>query len=64
MMRPIWVPVKGCPKCDGVGWVWGHELDEYHGEGSPMVDDTKYTCDHECHNDDENAYLIPNGDRA
>jgi len=44
-----WLRNSFCSKCQGDGWVWAHELDEYHGEGSPMTDDTKYQCDHVCH---------------
>lgn len=54
MFRPIWNNVADCPKCGGAGWVWWNELDEYHGPANEGgADDTKYTCDHECHNDDE-----------
>lgn len=41
-----------CPKCGGAGWLWWDELDEYYG---PAVatgrDDTRYLCDHDCHNE-------------
>lgn len=34
-----------CPKCDGEGWLWRHELPEPHYEDCGGVsDDTKYTC--------------------
>ncbi len=48
-----WLKNRFCAKCQGEGWVWAHELNEWHGEGSPMTDDTKYRCDHACHFDDE-----------
>lgn len=38
-----------CPKCDGAGWLWWYELDEYDGPGNNphdcQIDDTRYTCD-------------------
>lgn len=37
-----------CPKCQGHGWVWWHELDEYEGPALETgQDDQKYICD-EC----------------
>jgi ribosomal protein S27AE len=35
-----WLKNRFCPKCQGDGWLWAHELD-----------DTKYRCDHACHFD-------------
>jgi hypothetical protein len=49
-----WHKYAKCPKCDGQGWLWAHELNEYYGgsgDQSPMTDDTKYQCDHICHRD-------------
>lgn len=44
-----------CPKCGGAGWLWWHELDEYYGPANDPhdcnTDDTRYSCDHECHKD-------------
>jgi hypothetical protein len=35
-----------CTKCDGEGWVWWNELDEYNGPGVDTgSDDTRYACD-------------------
>jgi hypothetical protein len=35
-----------CDKCDGEGWVWGHELDSYYPDPHDCYsDDTRYTCD-------------------
>jgi hypothetical protein len=50
-LNPIWRPFKGCPKCDGEGWLWSHELSEYHGEATGCPDDTRYACDHHSHED-------------
>jgi predicted SprT family Zn-dependent metalloprotease len=37
---------KKCKKCDGHGWLWWKELDEYDGPAIQTgEDDTKYTCD-------------------
>lgn len=33
-----------CPKCDGYGWLWGYELDDYCASVD-MPDDTRYPCD-------------------
>jgi len=42
---------KRCQKCNGEGWVWWNELDNYYGPANDphdcQSDDTKYTCD-EC----------------
>jgi hypothetical protein len=39
-----------CPKCSGLGWVWWNELKCYYGPAKETgIDDTRYTCDHECH---------------
>jgi hypothetical protein len=46
---PEWLKNRFCAKCQGEGWVWAHELSKWHGEGSPMTDDTKYRCDDACH---------------
>lgn len=37
--------VTDCPKCQGEGWVWGDELDDYDVQNAPSPDDTRYTCD-------------------
>lgn len=37
--------INTCEKCDGYGWVWGHELDGYTLPDGMYSDDTKYTCD-------------------
>lgn len=55
-LQPIWRPKKDCPKCSGEGWLWAHELSQYHGEGSPMTDDTRYSCDHHCHFDEPSMH--------
>jgi hypothetical protein len=35
-----------CPKCNGSGWVWWYELNEYSGLAKETgQDDNKYTCD-------------------
>jgi hypothetical protein len=34
-----------CPKCNGSGWVWGHELEAYTNPHPGQIDDTKYSCD-------------------
>ena len=35
-----------CPKCNGEGWVWSHELDDYYPpDNFDGIDDTRYTCD-------------------
>jgi hypothetical protein len=46
-----WFPSRNCPKCSGHGWLWSHELDEPvdYGDEVIIADDTKYTCDDECH---------------
>lgn len=45
-----WERYPMCPKCAGYGWLWWHELDEYHGPANQTgTDDTKYQCDHTCH---------------
>jgi hypothetical protein len=36
-----------CPKCDGAGWLWGHEL--IVTQDVEGTDDTKYSCDSEVH---------------
>ena len=49
-----WLKNRFCPKCQGEGWLWAHELDEYYGgdgHSSPRTDDTRYPCDHACHFD-------------
>lgn len=46
------IGVRGdvCEKCNGAGWLWWHELDEYHGTASESVsDDTRYLCDGDLH---------------
>ena len=48
-LQPIWRPFKQCPKCDGEGWLWAHELDEYPGEPTGCPDDTRYGFDHHSH---------------
>ncbi len=39
-----------CPKCNGAGWLWWNELDQYDG---PAIlsgsDHTRYSCDHPSH---------------
>ena len=45
--QAVWV--NACPKCNGAGWLWANELDEYPGEPTGCPDDTKYDCDHESH---------------
>lgn len=43
-------PPVDCPKCGGAGWLWWRELDEYDGPAlKGGFDDTRYSCDHECH---------------
>lgn len=38
--------MKPCEKCNGCGWVWWFELDQYYGPAIETgVDDTKYPCD-------------------
>jgi len=40
-----------CPKCQGDGWVWWTELDDYDGPANETgEDDTQYLCP-ECHGD-------------
>lgn len=35
-----------CEKCDGAGWLWWYELDDYRGPADESGhDDTKYLCD-------------------
>lgn len=45
-----------CPKCGGAGWLWWYELDNYDGLASELYDcygdDTKYLCDHPCHQEE------------
>lgn len=44
-----------CPKCDGEGWLWRHELPDPHYEPCDVgADDTKYTC----------PYCVGTGDAA
>lgn len=41
--------MEKCSKCEGSGWLWWYELDEYDGPASDphdcYSDDTRYTCD-------------------
>jgi hypothetical protein len=39
--------VTKCTKCDGAGWLWWHELDNYagHDPTALITDDTRYPCD-------------------
>lgn len=40
-----------CEKCNGAGWLWWNELDDYDGPAiSTGRDDTKYSCDDRSHN--------------
>jgi len=36
-----------CTKCQGEGWLWGNELEDYVLPDT-LYDDNKYTCDM-CH---------------
>lgn len=38
--------VNQCEKCNGEGWLWGYELEEYSPpENFNGIDDTQYSCD-------------------
>ena len=49
VLDDLWGRVaQDCPKCDGEGWLWRHELDdpgEDYLRGREGRDDTRYTCD-------------------
>lgn len=49
ILQQIWRPMKECPRCEGEGWLWAHELSEYPGEATGCPDDTRYACDHHIH---------------
>jgi len=35
-----------CPKCNGEGWLWWNELDDYNGLAIETgQDDNQYSCD-------------------
>lgn len=39
-----------CMKCQGEGWLWWNELENYSGPANGTgSDDTKYSCDCRCH---------------
>lgn len=39
-----------CQKCEGAGWLWWYELDDYDGPAIKTgTDDTRYSCDGEAH---------------
>jgi len=46
-LQQIWRPMKECPRCEGEGWLWAHELNP--GEATGCPDDTRYACDHHIH---------------
>ena len=50
--------MKQCPKCDGEGWLWWFELDEYHGPANETgQDDQRYMCDR-CENNMDKKYIL------
>ena len=48
-MKQLKLPLEypyDCDKCDGEGWLWWNELDDYSGPGIETgCDDTRYPCD-------------------
>lgn len=48
--------INRCAKCRGEGRLWWYELEEYHGPATQgQRDDTQYTCDTCCGEEDRDV---------